>query len=107
MIARAETAAEFIRATADLVSQTAARTDEAIALVQEAMANPALGWLKHALALKAASLYESAAALRAKEPAVAMFAAVEQARQDQCASCPLLLRARVTALPRRPLSPTA
>ena len=76
VIARAETAAEFLAATADLVRETAARTDEAIRLVQEAMANPALAWLRHVLMAKAAGLHESAAALREKEATVDMFAAV-------------------------------
>jgi hypothetical protein len=101
MTARPETAADYITATADLIRETAARTDEAILLVQEAMANPALKWLRRALTLKAAALYESAAALRAKEPSVAMFAAVEHARQDQCRTCPLLRAQVVTLAPRQ------
>ena len=107
IMARAETAAEYITATADLVGRTAALAEEAVRLVREALADPALEGLRHALVITGAGLNEAAAAVRAQQPTVAMFAAVEQARQDQCASCPVL-RARVTALPRlRALSPTA
>ena len=98
MIVRPETAADFITGTAELVRETAGLAEEAIRLVREALANPAPEGLRHALAVLGAGLHEAAAAVRAQEPSVAMFAAVEEARHDQCAACPLL-RARVVTLP--------
>jgi hypothetical protein len=80
-------------------------------LAAEAAQDPARAHLQHALVIAGVDAMELAARIGAQEPTVAMFAAVEQARQGQCATCPLL-RAQVVRLPaqprqRRPLLPTA
>lgn len=101
MTARAETGADYITATADLIRGTAGLAADAADLVTRVMADPKADGLRHALAVLGSGLLEAAAAVRAQQPSVAMFAAVEHARQDQCRTCPLLRAQVVTLAPRQ------
>jgi hypothetical protein len=103
MTVRPETAAEFIGTTADLVMRAAALAEEAIRLVRAALADPAAEGLRNALVLTGAGLHEAAAAVRAQQPTVDMFAEVVQARRD--AAVPS--RPRLAVEPRQKLRPTA